>query len=42
MRTETYELINNTWTNIKWNTNDGYTNGENLKMDNTLPSYIEK
>ena len=42
MRTETYELNNNTWTNIHWTTNDGYTNDENLKMDNNLQSYVEQ
>ena len=42
MRTDTYELTNNTWNIIKWNTDDGYTNDENLKMDNNLPSYVEQ
>ena len=42
MRTETYELINNTWKNIKWNTNDGYTNDDQLEMDNNLQPYIQK
>ena len=42
MRTETYELTNNTWNNLHWNTNDGYTNDENLQMDNNLQSYVEQ
>ena len=42
MRTETYELTNNTWNNVHWNINGGYTNGENLKMDNNLQSYVEQ
>ena len=41
MRTDTYELTNNTWNDIDWNTNDGYTNDENLKMDNNLQAYVE-
>ena len=41
MRTDTYELNNNTWNNIDWNINDGYTNDENLKMDNNLQTYVE-
>ena len=41
MRTDTYELTNNTWNNIEWNANDGYTNDEHLKMDNKLQSYVE-
>ena len=42
MRTETYELTNNTWGNLHWATNDGYTNDENLKMDNNLQSHVEQ
>ena len=42
IRTETYKLTDDTWKNIIWNTNDGYFNDENLKMDNNLPSYIEQ
>ena len=42
MKTETYELTNNTWNNIHWNTNDGYTNDETLQMDNNLQSYVEQ
>ena len=41
MITDTYELTNNTWNNIEWNANDGYTNDEHLKMDNKLQSYVE-
>ena len=41
MRTDTYELTNNTWNNIEWNANDGYTNDANLKMDDKLQSYVE-
>ena len=40
MRTDTYELINNAWNHTDWNTNDGYTNVENL-MDNNLQTYVE-
>ena len=36
MRMDTYELTNNTWNNIDWTTNDGYTNDENLKLYNIL------
>jgi hypothetical protein len=28
MRTDTYELTNNTWNTIEWNTDNGYTNDE--------------
>ena len=42
MRTETYELTNDTWNNLHWNTNDGYTDDENLKMYNNLQSYVEQ
>ena len=42
MRTETYELTNSTWNGIHWDINDGYTDGENLKMDNDLQSYPEQ
>ncbi len=42
IRTETYKLTDDTWNNIIWNTNDGYINDENLKMDNNLPSYVEQ
>ena len=41
IRTDTYELINNTWNNIEWNANDGYTNDGNSKMYNKLLSYVE-
>ena len=34
MRTDTYELTNTIWNNLHWNTNDGYTNDEILKMGN--------
>ena len=40
--TETYELTNNTWNNIHWNTNDGSTNDEILKMDNDLQPHVEQ
>ena len=39
-RTDTYELTNNTWNNITWDADNGYTNQENLKMDNNLQSYV--
>ena len=42
MRTDTYELTNNTWNTIEWNTYNGYTNDGNLKMDNNLQSYTEQ
>ena len=42
MRTETYELANNTWNDIHWDTNEVYTNDEHLKMDNDLQSYVEQ
>ena len=41
MITDTYELTNNTWNNIEWSANDGYTNEEHLNMDNKLQSYVE-
>ena len=40
--TDFYELKNNTWNTKMWDADNGYTNGENFKMNSKLHSYVEQ
>ena len=40
VRTDTYELTNNTWNGIQWDVDNGYINEEGLNMDRKLQTYI--
>ena len=42
VRTDTYELTNNTWNNIQWDADNGYLNEEGFKLDQKLQTYIEQ
>ena len=42
IRTEVYELDNNTWNTIEWDADDGYTNEEQIKVNSKLHSYVEQ
>ena len=42
VRTDTYELTNDTWNNIQRDADNGYIIEEGFKMDQKLQTYIEQ
>ena len=42
VRTDTYELTNNTWNSIQWDADNGCVNEEGFKMDQKLQTHIQQ
>ncbi len=42
LRTDKFELTNNTWNTIKWNPDAGYKNEKGIMIDSNLESYINQ